>query len=84
MLPFNSFQSPMEKIWPSANLLRVYLLSMQKILQITERGGNIYFKSALESSRFIMLPEPRWIFNTNTILKVNAEIQLTDPKLLGQ
>lgn len=45
---------------------------------------HIYFKSALESSRFIMLPEPRWIFNTSTILKVNAEIQLTDPKLPGQ
>lgn len=45
---------------------------------------HIYFKSPLESFRFIMQPEPKWIFNTSTILKVNAEIQLTDSKWPGQ
>lgn len=45
---------------------------------------HIYFKSPLEPSRFIMLPEPRQVFNISTVLKVNAEIQLTEPKLPGQ
>lgn len=44
---------------------------------------HMYFKSPLEPFGFIMLSEPRWIFNTSTISKVSTEIQLAHLELPG-
>ena len=80
----------MGKIQPSANLLRVHLLRMRNVLQIVKGERQHFamhhmcFASPLEPSRFIMLLEPRWTFNTSIVLKVSAEIQSPNLKLPGE